>query len=100
MKKYGDEEKEMWVEDWKGSGKSLWVYAKENGLNPQTFRKWTEGREKAEGFVELNPFSQEKPVCIPEIFIEKGDIRIHISVAINRNDLRAVIQSRDVSYDA
>jgi hypothetical protein len=29
---------------------------------------------------------------IPEILIEKGDIKIHIPIAINRNDLRAVIQ--------
>jgi transposase-like protein len=93
MKKYSDEEKEMWVEDWKGSGKSLWAYAKASGLNPQTFRKWTEGREKAAGFVELSAFRQEKPELVPEILIEKGDIKIHIPVAINRNDLRAVIQS-------
>ncbi|MDR2596447.1 MAG: hypothetical protein LBC76_03905 [Treponema sp.] len=34
--KYGKEEKIMWLEDWQQSGKSAWVYAKENGLVPWT----------------------------------------------------------------
>ena len=37
--KYSVEEKAMWLEDWKQSGKSKWGYAKENGLNTQTFIK-------------------------------------------------------------
>jgi transposase-like protein len=38
MKKYSEEEKAMWLEDWKADGKSLGAYAKANGLNPQTLR--------------------------------------------------------------
>ena len=38
---YSEEEKEMWLEDWRQSGKPAWAYAKANGLNPQTFAKWT-----------------------------------------------------------
>ena len=33
--KYSEEEKAMWLEDWRQSGKSVWAYAKANGLNPQ-----------------------------------------------------------------
>jgi hypothetical protein len=93
MKRYSAEEKGMWVEDWKASGKSLWVYAKENGLNGQTFRNWTTGPEKASGFVEISPVAQEEPLFEPEILIEKGDIKIHLPLVIKGNELRAVMQS-------
>jgi transposase-like protein len=91
--KYSEEEKAMWVEDWKGSGMKAWAYAKANGLNPQTFSKWTAGPEKERGFVEISAVIQEKPAVSPEILIEKGDIKIHLPLAINRNDLRMVIRS-------
>jgi hypothetical protein len=35
---YSGEEKAMWLEDWRGSGKSAWSYAKANGLNPKPRR--------------------------------------------------------------
>ena len=38
---FSEEEKTMWLDDWRGSGKSAWAYAKENGLNQQTFVRWT-----------------------------------------------------------
>lgn len=85
-----DEEKTLWVEDWKGSGKSAWAYAKENGLNPQTFVKWTKSAdEKQTDFVEVVP-----PMMpyMPEILIEKGDVKIHIPLALNRGELRAVME--------
>ena len=44
---YSKEEKAMWLEDWKGSGKKAWTYAKENGLIPQTFCSWAK-REAAD----------------------------------------------------
>ncbi|MDR3335971.1 MAG: transposase [Treponema sp.] len=93
MKRYSEEEKEMWVEDWHGSGKSLSAYAKASGLNFQTLKKWTEALEAERDFVEISSPIQEKPEFIPEILIEKGDIKIHLPLAITRNDLRAVIQS-------
>ena len=46
MKKYSKEEKTMWLEDWKQSGKGAWLYAKENGLVPQTFVNWTKPGKK------------------------------------------------------
>jgi hypothetical protein len=93
MKKYSAEEKEMWLEDWKGSGKSLTAYALENKLNPQTLRNWTKEKAVPQGFVEIVPTAEKSMPGIPEILIEKGEIKIHIPIAINRNDLRAVIQS-------
>ncbi|GHU67858.1 hypothetical protein FACS189447_10270 [Spirochaetia bacterium] len=88
-----DEEKTLWLEDWKGSGKSAWAYAKENGLNPQTFVKWTkQASEKQASFVEVVPPAMPAPPHSPEILIEKGDVKIHIPLAINRSELRAVME--------
>jgi hypothetical protein len=39
MKQYRAEEKEKWVEGWKGSGKSISAYAGADGISPQTFTK-------------------------------------------------------------
>jgi transposase-like protein len=91
--KYSQEEKEMWVEDWKGSGESLGVYAKANGLNAATLKSWAYGKETVQGFVEIKPARAEPRSYMPEILIEKGDIKIHIPLAVNRNELRAVIES-------
>jgi transposase-like protein len=103
MKKYCVEEKEMWLEDWKGSGKSVWSYAKANGLNPVTLKNWiqrAEGpgtfgpmEEPEQRFIEVIPKVPEAMPYIPEILIEKGNIKIHIPVTINRNELRSIIES-------
>jgi len=93
MKRYSEEEKGMWVEDWRESGKSVWAYAKENGLNGQTFRNWTAGAEESPGFVEISPVGRERAAVAPEILIEKGDIKIHLPIEIKGNGLRAVLES-------
>ena len=93
MKRYSEEEKRMWVEDWKESGIGQHTYAKKNGLNPGTLKKWAREAEGPQEFVEITPPLPVPMGCIPEILIEKGDIKVHIPVAINRQDLRAVIQS-------
>jgi hypothetical protein len=95
MSRHGEEEKAMWLEDWKGSGKSPWVYAKENGLNGQTFNNWVKGmkQEAAQPFVEMSRVLVEVPREGPEILIEKGNIKIHIPLVINRNELREVLES-------
>jgi transposase-like protein len=50
--KFSKEEKAMWLEDWKQSGKNPWTYARENGLVPQTFTGWVKAKgEKNRGFV-------------------------------------------------
>jgi transposase-like protein len=95
MKRYSREEKTMWLEDWRQSGTSSWAYAKANGLNPQTFNNWVKEAEtpSPQHFVEISPTPNEVPRYVPEILIEKGNIKVHIPIVINRNDLRAVIES-------
>ncbi|GHU11940.1 hypothetical protein FACS1894151_11590 [Spirochaetia bacterium] len=93
MKRYSEEEKRMWVEDWKESGTCRYTYAKRNGLNPATLNNWVREAEGPQDFVEIKPPMPVPMGYVPEILIEKGDIRVHIPVAINRQDLRAVIQS-------
>ena len=80
---YSNEEKTMWLEDWRQSGKTAWTYAKENGINPQTFCGWVK-REKraASGFVEIPKQLTPKPEGRQEILIEKGDIKIHIPLSV------------------
>ena len=81
--KYSIEEKAMWLEDWKGSGKKAWTYAKENGLIPQTFSSWVSRKgQSASGFVEVPVCKKPKPELWREIIIEKGDIKIHIPLSV------------------
>jgi hypothetical protein len=95
---YSKEEKTMWLDDWRQSGKSAWAYAKANGLNLQTFKNWTRNEsEEKQCFVEVtsNPVGLPviKPVTnMPEILIEKGDVKIHIPLLIDRMELRAVME--------
>ncbi|GHV45774.1 hypothetical protein AGMMS49546_32400 [Spirochaetia bacterium] len=96
--KYSEEEKAMWIEDWKQSGESLCAYAKANGLNVTTLTNWVKTDRAPHNFIEVKPQIAEPadlPVkrYIPEILIEKGDVRIHIPVSIDRTELRAVIES-------
>ena len=89
--KFSEEEKAMWLEDWRQGGKSAWAYAKANGLNPQTFVKWTKSETEAERcFVEV-PVMASTP-CGQEILIEKGEIKIHIPLIPGSRELRAVIE--------
>ena len=88
---YSKEEKAMWLEDWRQSGKSAWAYAKASGLNQQTFVGWTKAAAEAK------PCFVEAPVpAMPdaaEILIEKGDVKIHIPLAVGESGLRAVMES-------
>ena len=89
----------MWLEDWKLSGKSACTYVKENGLNQQTFINWTKvGNEVKQNFVEVpvTPLNctdvVKKSMGIPEILIEKVDVKIYIPIVINHDQLRAVME--------
>ena len=91
--KYSKEEKAMWLEDWERSGKGAWVYAKENGLIPQTFFGWTRKRRKTTNdFVEIKAKST---IILPAamMLIEKGDIKIQIPLGANNSEVEAVIRS-------
>jgi transposase-like protein len=93
MKRYSEEEKGIWVEDWKVSGSSLWAYAKANGLCPPTLQKWIRETQVPQGFVEVPVKIEAEDPLLPEILIEKGSIKIHIPAGLSRNDLRTVIES-------
>ena len=101
MQRYSKEERAMWLEDWKQSGKSAWAYAKENGINGQTFINWTKaGNETRQNFVEVPAASTEvvkQSTGIPEMLIEKGDVKIYIPLMISPNQLRAVIEGLGAS---
>jgi len=89
---YNEEEKAMWLEDWEQSGKKAWVYAKENGLIPQTFVGWAKKRARIKsGFVEILPQSMAA-VTQAEILIEKGDIKIHLPAGFKSRDLGLIIE--------
>jgi transposase-like protein len=89
---YSNEEKAMWLEDWKQSGKGAWAYARENGLIPQTFVGWTKKGIKAkQDFVEIRPKARTLPQT-RGILIEKGDIKIHLPIGIGSNDLCTILE--------
>ena len=91
--KHSEEEKAMWLEDWRQSGKSAWAYAKANGLNPQTFAKWTKtGAEEKPCFVEVPATVMPDRQREPEILIEKGEVKIHIPLISGSRELRSVIE--------
>ena len=89
---FSTEEKAMWLEDWKRSGMSAWAYAKENGLVPQTFARWTRTENEAvPGFVEVPTGIMLEPHYPHQIVIEKGDVKIHIPCGIGRNELQTIM---------
>ena len=96
---YSEEEKSMWLDDWRQSGKSAWAYAKANKLNPQTFAKWTKAEKSEKALAETKQCFVEVPMQaimpvknIPEILIEKGDVKIHIPLSAGCSELRAVME--------
>ena len=90
---FSKEEKALWLEDWRQSGKSAWAYAKENGLVPQTFARWTKlENETNMGFVEVSTeIMQSRHYPQQKILIEKGDVKIHIPCGIDRSELQVII---------
>jgi transposase-like protein len=91
--KFSKEEKNMWVADWKQSGKKAWAYAKENGLIPQTFCNWAKNESKKTScFVEVPVQVKLKPEQPQVILIEKGNLRIHIPLSVWLEYPRAVME--------
>ena len=93
MKRYSEEEKARWVEDWQQSGLTVWAYAKENGLVPQTFNNWTKSgkKETKQPFVEIPVKALQSPSLVQEILIEKGSIKIHIPLEPVLGELHKVL---------
>jgi hypothetical protein len=82
----------MWVEDWRQSGKSAWVYAKENGLVPQTFTNWTKTRSKnKQPLVEVPAQKLQSSRHVKEIIMEKGEVKIHIPLTVDGEELQKFI---------
>ena len=90
--RFSKEEKAMWLEDWRQSGKKAWAYARENGLIPQTFVGWTKKRSKSKSsFVEIQ--TQTLPTLqVTMILVEKGELKVHIPVGLGCKELRSVIE--------
>jgi len=81
--KFSKEERAMWLEDWRRSGKNAWTYAKENGLIPQTFCGWVKREAKnTSGFVEISEKVKARQEQPQEILVEKGEIKIHIPLSV------------------
>lgn len=93
MKKYTKEEKAMWLEDWQQSGKGAWLYARENGLVPQTFINWTKHgkKESKQPFVEIKGALFQTAGRTEEILIEKGDTKIHIPLEPFFGELQKIL---------
>ena len=95
---YDKEEKEMWLEDWKQSGKAAWTYAKENGIIPQTFCNWVKREETkktsalstSKGFVEITKQYTPVQARVQEIIVEKGAIKIRIPFGICHEELQGI----------
>jgi len=94
MKRFSSEEKAMWVEDCKQSGKNAWAYAKENGLIPQTFTSWTKPRKKEANqiFVEVPKKALQSTRQVQAILIEKGEWKIYVPLGLGSEELRAVME--------
>ena len=96
--KINKEEKAMWLEDWKRSGKTAWTYAKENGLLPQTFVGWVKRETmNTSGFVEIPERIKPKLEQPPEIRIEKGEIKIYIPLSVWTESSKAVMEGLKVA---
>ena len=91
---YSKEEKARILEGWKASGKSICAYVKEMGLVRWTFTKWLKAdRKRKPGFVEVAAPAMPPVTRVPEIVIEKGDVKIHIPLLLGGRELRSVIES-------
>ena len=84
----------MWLSDWRQSDKSAWAYAKANGLNAQTIKKWIKAETEPKAcFVEVPSDSARNQVTKSQIVIKKGDVKILVPPGITVCELRSVIES-------
>jgi transposase-like protein len=89
MTKYSEDEKAMWLEDWKSSGMEPRAYARQNGINGQTFVNWVNNGKEATKFVEVTKQVRRIKKPAAEILIDKGDVKIHVPLeeSVNLNTL-------------
>jgi transposase-like protein len=98
MKRYSKEDKAWFVQEWEKSGKSKWAFARELGLNYQTFSTWTREPEDGQGFVEVGGKLEEEGAerrgrtgCA--LVVEQGYIRVRLPAGIRPQDLAVVVQA-------
>jgi len=90
---YSSEEKAKLLEGWRRSGKSISAYVREKGLVRWTFTKWIKAeRDMKSGMVEVSAQVVKTTMHMPEILVEKGEIKIHIPLVIGINELREVME--------
>jgi len=90
---YNAKEKAKLLEGWRRSGKSISAYVKEKGLVRWTFTKWLKAeRDSKSGFVEVPAAAMKTITPVPQILIEKGDVKIHIPPGTGGGELRAVME--------
>jgi len=90
--RFNNEEKIKYLEQWKQSGKSSYAFAKENGINTQTFLNWKKKEKRiSPSFIEI-PIKTIQQFQKPEILIIKGDVKIHIPLMIGSNELRSIME--------
>jgi len=91
--KFSKEERAMWLEDWRKSGKGAWAYAKESGIIPQTFCGWVKREVKnTSGFVEISNGKKPRQEALQEILIEKGEIKIHIPLSVWVDGAKVILE--------
>ena len=93
--KISKEEKMMWIEDWRRSGKKAWAYARENGLIPQTFCSWVKRVEekKSAGFIEVPKQLIPAPAQRQEMVVETGDLKIRIPLTVCAAELETIFSA-------
>jgi len=80
---YSREEKTKLLEGWRQSGKSISAYVKEQGQVRCTFTKWIKAeRDMNSRLVEVPAQVVETTLQIPEILVEKGEVKIHIPLVM------------------
>jgi len=90
--RFTKEEKTKYLENWRRSNKNAWRYAKENGINPQTFVNWTKREKQIKAcFVEVSAKAKQQSY-IPKIIIEKSGFKIHVPLSIGSVGLRIVME--------
>jgi hypothetical protein len=90
---YSKDEKAALLEGWRHSGKSISAYVNEKGLVRWTFTKWIKAeRDLKSRLVEVPARVVKTALRMPEILVERGDVRIHIPSGIGCDELRAVME--------
>jgi len=92
MKKYSTEEKSKWLAAWKQSGERPWTFAKEQGLNPQTFSNWVEKETSNNSFVELKPAQRITSPDSSMVILEHGELRMKIRTPLSCEECDTIVQ--------